>query len=306
MRLAVTIVFLSSLAISACGDPGSTSGVTDDATTSELSDGVADSTPADATTADTDTAPDTSAPETTPPADATPEQDTTPAEDTAPPQDTAPPEDTTPPEDTAPPQDTTPTDTSVACDDCLDPGAGPTGITITNDSSSTPPQLGGLGNSAAMSGSYELDSITVYTKGAFDGFLVSGATVEDNGQTSGTVEFDGELWGFFLDLDLTFTAQTLLGEQAGASRNMIGGGGCYTISGRNILSDTSTCAEGWPDGTEPPESVEFAHDDASGLFTLKIVLDKEFVLALVPEEYQSIASGAIVGPITFIAKLYAP
>lgn len=310
MRLAVTFVSVCLFHALGCDDPGGTSGVTGDVTTGETADAVSE------VAADTAPAEETSTPdEVVVPVDTTPAEDTTPPTDTvfpdtAPAEDTSPPVDTTP-ADTAPPEDTTPadttppSDTNTACEACPPVGTGPTGISIVNDSSSTPPILAGLDGGAPMSDAYEIRSITVYTKGAFDGFFVTGATVSDNGQSSGTANFVDDRWAFFLDLDLTFTAQTILGEQGGSSRNEIQGGGCFTLADNEIVSDTSACAEGWPEGTEPPDRAEFGYDDASGLFELKIVLEKEFITALIPPEYQSIASSAIVGPITFIAELEA-
>ncbi|MCC6625523.1 MAG: hypothetical protein IT385_30065 [Deltaproteobacteria bacterium] len=307
----------------ACDDPGGTSGITADATltseTSQATDAAVASDVPDTMTSATDTAttappedtwvaPDTTLVDTGPDdTGASPEviEDTWVAPDTTT-TDTGAVPDSSVAEDSSVAPDTTtpPGDTSETCD-CPPVGAGPIGVVITNNTTATPPVLDGLLGDATMSGTYELDSVTVYTKGAFDGVLITGATVADAGQTSGTASFIDDTWAFYLDLDLTFSAQTIIGPQGGDSRNQIEGGGCFTIDGNDIVSDTSACADGWPTGTSPPTSAEFEHDDATGAFTLKIVLDKQFVLALIPEEYQGIAASAIKGPITFVAALVA-
>lgn len=292
----------------ACDDSGGESGITND-TRSDATLEIADAETVQEVAPETEaTAPetaDTAAPEDTP--EDTIPQDTTPA-DTEP-ADTAPEAVDTAPEtvpDTAPEAvDVAPeAETNACADNCLPVGAGPTGVDITNDATTTAPTLAGV-EGDPLAGDFELVAIDVYTKGAFDGFLITGATVEDVGETSGTVSFVDDRWAFFLDLDLNFEANTVLGAQSGASRNMIGGGGCYTVADNDIVSDTSACATGWPEGTTPPDGAEFGYDSVSGTFELKIVLDKEFVVALVPEEYRAIAGNAIKGPITFIATLKA-
>lgn len=208
--------------------------------------------------------------------------------------------------DTAQPADTTPDTSPDPCVDCLEVGVGPLGVTIVNEAIAEAPTLEGLVNgSNAMSGAFELKAINVYTKGAFDGFLISGATVANAGETSGTVSFEDDRWAFFLDLDLIFNAQTVLGPNSGASRNAIQGGGCFTLADHYLRGDTSTCASGWPSGATPPDEVEFSYDANSGRFLLKVVLSREFVLSLIPPDYALIANSAIVGPIRFIA-VFAP
>lgn len=233
--------------------------------------------------------------------DTTPELDTA---DALEPLDITP--DTTP--DTTPDStpDTTPTDTTPdtsgpACE-CLEVGTGELGVVITNDGTNEPPTLGGLGvNSDPMGGLFNLDAITVYTKGAFDGVLITSATVTNDGETSGTVRFEDGHWAFLLDLDLSFNAQTVLGPNSGASRTLIEGGGCYELAGNLIVGDTSDCANDWPSGTTPPATFEFAYDATGSRFVLKVELSRAFVVALVPPEYELIANAAITGPIRFIA-----
>lgn len=316
------LVYFSVLAViswSACGDDGATGGV--DAVDTSGLDGLpepdgADTEPGEVD-ASGDTGPaDTSVPDTEP--DDTAVADTEPADtepgDTAAP-DTQPgdtqPGDTEPadtePADTADTEpadaaDTSDTDTSGPLCECLEVSPGELGVVITNDGTSEPPTLGGLSLGAdPMSGLFNLDGITVYTKGAFDGVLIQSATVANDGQTSGTVRFEEGHWAFLLDLDLLFTAQTALGVNSGGSRTLIEGGGCHALNGNLIVGDTSDCANEWPSGTTPPATFEFAYDAAGSRFVLKVELTRAFVVALVPPEYELIANAAITGPIRFIA-----
>ncbi|HRE90950.1 MAG TPA: hypothetical protein PK095_17645, partial [Myxococcota bacterium] len=194
------------------------------------------------------------------------------------------------------------TDTSGPPCECLAVGLGSLGVVITNDGTSEPPTLGGLSLGAdPMSGLFNLDGITVYTKGAFDGVLIQSATVANDGETSGSVRFEEGRWAFLLDLDLLFNAQTALGPNSGGSRTLIEGGGCFALNGNLIVGDTSDCANEWPAGTSPPATFEFAYDAAGSRFVLKVELTRAFVVALVPPEYELIANAAITGPIRFIA-----
>jgi len=299
MRCARHFLPVLALATIACDDPGGTSGLTSDVTVASETSQTGDVAGADTATAATDTF---VAEQDTAVAVDTAREDTGAATEVA--QDTWVAPDTMPTDTGAP--DTVAPDTQSGCElACPEVGPGPLGVVITNNTSATPPVLDGVVGADPMAGLYALERVTVYTKGAFDGILITSATVADAGQTSGTARFVDDHWAFYLDLDLTFTAQTVLGPQGGGSRNEIQGGGCFTIDGNDILSDTSACADGWPTGTTPPTQAEFEFDDATGDFTLKIVLTKDFVLALIPAEYQAIAEGAIKGPITFVAVLEA-
>lgn len=314
------LVFLSVLAfvsLSACGDDGAMSGV--DAVDTSGLDGLPEPDGADAPTPDTDASSDTEPAETsapdTEPADTgtgeTSSPDTEPqdAADTAPldtgSEDTG--ETSSPDTASADTADTVAdttvdTDTSGPLCECLEVGPGELGVVITNDGTSEPPTLGGLSMGAdPMSGLFDLDAITVYTKGAFDGVIIQSATVANDGLTSGTVRFEGGHWAFLLDLDLLFIAQTALGVNSGGSRTLIEGGGCHELNGNLIVGDTSDCANEWPSGTTPPATFEFAYDASGSRFVLKVELTRAFVVALVPPEYELIANVAITGPIRFIA-----
>jgi hypothetical protein len=257
---------------------------TPDATPDITSDAIADATPDITSDAIADTTPDTTT-------DTTTVADTTPVADTSPDVTT----------DTA--ADTTP---DPCAEDCLAVGPGPTGVTITNNATAEAPTLSGLAASSGLiAGDFELQAIAVYTKGAFNAVFIQSATVADDGETSGTVTFEGDRWAFFLDLDLVFTAQTVLGPNTGGSRNQITGGGCFAIAGNQLVTDAAACSAGWPEGTTPPDEFEFTYDSTSGRFILKVILTREFITALLPPEYQSLAGVAITGPIRFIAS-FAP
>ena len=179
----------------------------------------------------------------------------------------------------------------------LDPGTSPTPIT-THDETEDAPTLTGTGG-AALDGDYTLATIDVYPKGSFSA-LVSSATVSDNGESNGTSRFDADLWGYFLSLDIhyTFTVGTTAYE--GDATQTLRGGGCFTVSGASLTTETGRCDEGWPDGVTPPSDYQVQYDDATGAAKLKITLPKEFLISLVPPGNQTIAGLAITGPIVFL------
>lgn len=223
--------------------------------------------------------------------------------------DTSTPEDTTTAEDTSSPVDTTTPEVTPGCGECLVVGAGPTDMTLTMAPANLdPPNLTGTGapelDPEFDQNGYEFDSVVVYTKGAFNGLLIQEATLSNNGESSGRVDFDGDVWGYFLDLDLHYVLDAgFLGQFDGDARESVGGGGCYSVAGVTISSETERCDSGWPDGAEPPSTFQYELGD--GTLKLRITLTREFILALIPEEQRTLAESAVTGPITFIASLTA-
>lgn len=292
---------------------GDTAGTIDTASPPD----TADTAQPDTTAPDMTAEPEVTAPDATPEVDAPPDAQPEVEGDTAP--DTAPdiaadvpgpaPDATVDAElDTA--SDTTdagPDATISTCADrCPEVGPGPTNVVITNDGTNEAPALAGLApGSALMSGLYELNAITVYTKGAFNAVIVTSATVSNGGDTSGTAHFVDTDWAFFFDLDLSFDIRTIAGNFDGDSRTAIQGGGCFTIAGNLLMSDTAACALGWPTGVTPPQQLEFGYDSGTGRLLLKVVLSPAFILALIPPEDRALAELVITGPIRFTAS-FAP
>ncbi len=276
-------------------DPGTSA---ETATTPET---VVDTTPPD----------DTAGVDTTPPADTTlATADTHPGEDTA--HDTG---DTHPGEDTAPP-DSTVTDTGVAdtavadtdtgepacTDSCPVLGAGPTPVTVTMKAATVQaPGLTGLPQGVDLpSDRFGFTAVDIYQYQTFSGITVD---VKNLGNTNGVVALEGDLWAFQLALDISLTANTFIGPLSGEAHNTVVGGGCFEVQGHFLAGDLTQCADGWPDTVAPPDQVEFQYDPGSGKLKIKLVLEKDFVIALLPDEYQGLAGGFINGPLKLIGTL---
>jgi hypothetical protein len=254
--------------------------------------------------------------------------------DTAPPDDTAA-HDTTPPDDTtahdtgdtghgedtaahdtglgeeAIPPDSTPTDTAVAdtdtgelacTDSCPELGAGPTPVTVTMKAATAQaPSLSGLPVGVALpSDRFGFTAVDIYQYQTFTGITVD---VKNLGNTNGVVALEGDLWAFQLALDISLTANTFIGPLSGEAHNTVVGGGCFEVQGHFLAGDLTQCADGWPDTVAPPDQVEFQYDPGSGKLKIKLVLEKDFVVALLPADYQALAGGFITGPLKLVGTL---
>ena len=254
----------------------------------------------DTTVVDTDTGPgeDTTVVDT----DTGPGEDTT-VVDTGPGEDTATPDSTT--------TDTTTTDTAApdtdtsepACtDSCPVLGAGPTPVTVTMKAATTQaPNLTGLPQGAEMpSDRFGFTAIDIYQYQTFTSITVD---IKNLGDTNGIVALEGDLWAFRLQLDIALTANTFLGPLSGEAHNTVVGGGCFEVQGHFLAGDLTQCADGWPETVAPPDQVEFQYTPATGQMKIKLVLEKDFVIALLPAEYQGLAGGFINGPLKLIGTL---
>ena len=269
-------------------DPGTTA---DTATAPET---LADTGPGEDTAVDTDPGVDTAV-------------DTGPGEDTA--ADTGPGEETTAPDSTT--ADTTPADTGVADTDTGEPactdscpalGAGPTPVTVTMKAATAQaPSLTGLPPGAQMpSDRFGFTAVDIYQYQTFSGITVD---VKNLGDTNGVVALEGDLWAFKLALDISLTANTFIGPLSGEAHNTVVGGGCFEVQGHFLAGDLNQCADGWPETVAPPDQVEFQYDPNSAQLKIKLVLEKDFVVALLPADYQALAGGFIVGPLKLIGTL---
>ena len=181
----------------------------------------------------------------------------------------------------------------------LDPGpAGGTPIT-THAPTVDAPTLTGTGGSS-LDGDYTLTAVDVYTKGTFNSTFVSSADISDNGESNGTARFADDLWGYFLNFDIHFNLQTIGGPQEGDAVKSLRGGGCFTLSGASLTTETGRCDEGWPDTVTPPSAYQISFDSTSGVAKVKITLSKEFVISLLPPDQQNLGSLAIMGPLVFV------
>ena len=260
VRMVTGLCALALALATGCGDSG-TSGTIDQ----DGSDGLSlDGQGGDAATEDTSTTSDdvitgmdtSTAADTATVPDAQPEADTTAPADTAVAEDTTAPADTTGATDTAVATDTT---TTAACTgECPAASNGSIGVPITlMPGTAQPPTLTGLANgSAAPTATYELTAVDIYRYNALSPLISLG--IEDNYDpntgrgTNGATNFGTDLWGVFLNLDISLNLSAV-GQTFDQELDQdIYGGGCYALSGNTIVSDLGYCAGGWPEGGGRP------------------------------------------------------
>jgi len=306
LALGACLALIAGACDSDSGTQGTTGDVTQDATASDTA-GEDTTEAADTGAPPVDDAfvdPDTSDPgsdgDTTGATADTSEADTSSPVPDATADDTTTAHDTTQPSDTADPGVCLPENCPVA-------QSGPIGIAITyHPSNVQPPTLQGLASgSSSPSGLHDLVAVDIYPTNAISPLLT--VNITDNYDpaagrgTNGTVTFEPDLWMIFLGLDLRFQASGFGQNFDEQVEQDLEAGGCWTISGNTLQSDLSVCASSWPDDVEMPDSAEFAYDDATGQFRLKLVLTREFMMSFVPPEYASLAGIFITGDLVLVA-----
>jgi hypothetical protein len=177
---------------------------------------------------------------------------------------------------------------------CIVPSPGEPDVPITLASGAPPNLTGGT----VSSGTFELSSIQVYADSTFS-TMVQSVDIHSNGNTYGSLEISGADWGLSANLDMYVGLNILLiGPIVQSTVQSLYAGGCFTISGNELQSDITECTAGWPEGVPPPDSFEF-QVDANGI-SLLIVLTQEYLISMVPPEYQQYASLAIVGDLPIL------
>jgi hypothetical protein len=164
-----------------------------------------------------------------------------------------------------------------------------------------PPSLAG---GEILSGTYEMSSVELFPEGSEPTFLagvVTSVDVRSNGNTFGSLVFNGADYGFDAQLDLYIGIGTIVGDFEQFFSQQIFAGGCYTISSNELVSDLTACGGVWPEGSTPPDSLEYESTPETGEIQQLLILTRETILASVPPEDQTMAGLAIVGdlPVLF-------
>lgn len=182
---------------------------------------------------------------------------------------------------------------------CLEPAVGAAGVPVVMRGGDPPVLQGGT----VTSGALELDQIEVYADYTFSS-LVESVNVTSNGGTAGGLEFQAADWGFSAELDL-FIDITAIGMDFGQPfQQVLGAGGCYTVEDNFLASDLSECGASWPEGAEPPDSLEF--ETTAGGMRFLLILTREALLASVPPENQFAAELAIEGDLPVLFTFSRP
>lgn len=175
---------------------------------------------------------------------------------------------------------------------CITPPNGTPDITITTLSGVEPTLQGGTLHRRA----YELTLIEVYPDATFTE-LVTSVNVTSNGNTYGSVTFQDRDWGFNANLDMYIEVDTVIGPQPQAVAQNLTSNGCFSIRDNLLLGDLTECGGYWPEGSEPPESLEF--EEVGENLQLLLIFPRDALIASIGDE--TIGDLAVAGdlPILF-------
>lgn len=211
--------------------------------------------------------------------------------------------DTSAPDTTLATRDTQPDDStaSTCALGCIpvSTSTAPTGVVFKQYASGPAPTL--LGG-AAPTGDWVLRSVDIYPNRTFaDGIEV---TLANHGATAGRASFGGDAVAMALDLDLEVTVTAFGYTGSDSARRLVAVGGCHAVSGARLTGQLSTCAQGFPAGSNVPSSLDF--ELASSTLSLGLMLTRETIISLLPAEQQEAAEFAITGPLYLVARFEKP
>lgn len=187
--------------------------------------------------------------------------------------------------------DAGPTSCSSEDPTCLDAPSGTPDVTIEQKTGVPAALTGG----SAPSGDYELTLVEVYPESMNGGMPIPliTLTVKSNGDTHGAVRFDEaqDAWALAanLDLQISVSLPPIVNETLPFTQ-LVGGGGCYTVSGKTIYGDLLECFDGPKPLVDLPTAFEYETD---GDLKLLVAIDKEVVLAAIPPDLAGLAAGFI-------------
>jgi hypothetical protein len=181
---------------------------------------------------------------------------------------------------------------------CISPPGGRPDAPIIQRQGAPPTLTGGLITDAA----YELDLIVLYTDSTVSA-LVDTFEVTSNGDTRGSLVFEGTEWGFEANLDLFIDASALGQSFAQDVWQALQAGGCYSAVGNQLRGDLTECGASWPAGTVPPSSL--GYQTSAGGIQLLLILTREMILAAVPEQDRFLVGLAIVGDLPIVLTFSA-
>ncbi len=177
---------------------------------------------------------------------------------------------------------------------CIAPPNGTPDVSINTLSGVQPTLQGGTLHRRA----YELTLIEVYPDATFTE-VVTSVNVTSNGNTYGSVSFEDRDWGFNANLDMYIEVETIIGPQPQAVSQNLTSGGCFSIRDNLLLGDLTECGGYWPEGSVPPESLEFQESGEN--LQLLLIFPRDALVASMGEGNETIGEIAIASdlPILF-------
>lgn len=177
----------------------------------------------------------------------------------------------------------------------------PRGVTFQQYPSGPPPQLSG---GAPPTGDWVLRRVEIRPNATFaEGIQVE---LDNAGETAGRAAFGGDALAMAIDLHLLVTVTVLDSSGSDTARQEVALGGCHASQGARLVGSLHECASGFPPGTSPPSSLDYQHDPGAGTLSLGLMLSREALIALLPEDQRETGQYAITGPLYLVAQFGRP
>jgi hypothetical protein len=202
---------------------------------------------------------------------------------------------------------TTPGDTTVPGPDfsgpvtCPDVQASRAGVTFTSVPRTFPPPtlIGDIQGASRPTGAWNLADITIFQNGTFVDWVTVAFT--NAGDTRGAAAFDAG-GVFAVDMRLDMNIAVTVGENFGEDRatSDIGLGGPIVFDAGWLRGALDRCGDGIGAGRSHPEAIAYDHDGTK--LRLAVVVSREDLIELLPEDQRANAEYVVTGPMTVVAR----
>lgn len=177
----------------------------------------------------------------------------------------------------------------------------PRGVIFQQFPSGAAPALQG---GAAPAGDWVLERVEVRPNQTF----ASGIDVQlgNAGETAGRASFGGDAMAMAIDLHLLVTVTVLDTSGSDTARQEVALGGCHTAASARLTGALHECARGFPAGTPPPSSLDYELGAGATSLSIGLMLSREALIALLPEDQRENGQFAITGPLYLVAGFRRP
>ena len=157
----------------------------------------------------------------------------------------------------------------------------------------------GLSGGPVADSAFTLRQITLYTDTTFSPGIINSVEVRSNGATFGGLEFRGEEWSFYANLDLFLDLDAqFVGAVSQPFNFDVAGGGCFATEANRIVGDLVECGDAWPEGAVAPSFVEYGVNGNE--VRIILVVTREIIASTLPANIRQFAGFVLAGDLPIL------